>query len=57
MLKDGETKGFWTLTLATPFRGRAIPFHFQRPDKFKEPGAIQSHPKYLNFDWFSTDHL
>jgi hypothetical protein len=27
-LKDGETKGFWMLTLATPFRGRAIPFHF-----------------------------
>ena len=27
-LKDGKTKGFWTLVLATPFRGRAIPFHF-----------------------------
>ena len=27
-LKDGQTKGFWTLTLATPLRGRAIPFHF-----------------------------
>jgi len=27
-LKDGETKGFWMLTLATPVRGRAIPFHF-----------------------------
>jgi hypothetical protein len=27
-LMDGETKGFWMLTLATPFRGRAIPFHF-----------------------------
>lgn len=27
-LKDGETKGFWMLTLATPLRGRAIPFHF-----------------------------
>lgn len=25
---DGQTKGFWMLTLATPFRGRAIPFHF-----------------------------
>jgi hypothetical protein len=25
---DGETKGFWMLTLATPLRGRAIPFHF-----------------------------
>jgi len=27
-LMDGETKGFWLLTLATPFRGRALPFHF-----------------------------
>jgi len=26
-LMDGQTKGFWMLTLATPFRGRAIPFH------------------------------
>lgn len=27
-LKDGQTKGFWLLTLATPLRGRALPFHF-----------------------------
>jgi hypothetical protein len=27
-LKDGETRGFLMLTLATPLRGRAIPFHF-----------------------------
>src|SRR5512141_362192 len=27
-LKDGQTKGFWLLTLAPPFRGRALPFHF-----------------------------
>jgi hypothetical protein len=27
-LSDGKTKGFWLLTLATPFRGRALPFHF-----------------------------
>jgi hypothetical protein len=27
-LMDGKTKGFWLLTLATPFRGRALPFHF-----------------------------
>ena len=27
-LKDGQTKGFCVLTLATPVRGRAIPFHF-----------------------------
>lgn len=27
-LRDGKTKGFWLLTLATPFRGRALPFHF-----------------------------
>ena len=27
-LKDGKTRGFWMLVLATPFRGRALPFHF-----------------------------
>lgn len=27
-LMDGQTKGFWLLTLATPFRGRALPFYF-----------------------------
>lgn len=27
-LQDGRTKGFCMLTLATPLRGRAIPFHF-----------------------------
>lgn len=27
-LMDGQTKGFGMLTLATPLRGRAIPFHF-----------------------------
>lgn len=27
-LMDGQTKGFWMLTLATALRGRAIPFHF-----------------------------
>ena len=27
-LKDGKTRGFWTLLLATPFAGRALPFHF-----------------------------
>ncbi|MBC7261788.1 MAG: transposase, partial [Chloroflexi bacterium] len=27
-LKDGKTRGFWLLLLATPFHGRAIPFHF-----------------------------
>ena len=27
-LSDGKTKGFWLLTLATPIRGRALPFHF-----------------------------
>ena len=25
VLKDGKTKGFWALLLATPYRGRAIP--------------------------------
>jgi len=27
-LKDGQTRGFWLLMLATPYRGRALPFHF-----------------------------
>jgi hypothetical protein len=27
-LKDGETPGYLLMVLATPFRGRAIPFHF-----------------------------
>jgi len=27
-LADGKTLGYWLLVLATPFRGRAIPFHF-----------------------------
>jgi len=27
-LSDGETPGYWLLALSTPFRGRAIPFHF-----------------------------
>lgn len=26
-LKDGKTRGFWTLVLGTPFRGRVLPFH------------------------------
>lgn len=27
-LSDGRSLGYWLLVLATPFRGRAIPFHF-----------------------------
>ncbi|MFN3929268.1 MAG: transposase [Thermoflexus sp.] len=27
-LRDGKTRGFWLLLLATPYRGRAIPFSF-----------------------------
>lgn len=27
-LKDGKTRGFWLMLFATPFRGRALPFHF-----------------------------
>ena len=27
-LKDGETPGYLLMVLATPFRGRAIPFHY-----------------------------
>lgn len=28
VLHDGKTRGFWLLLLATPYRGRAIPFSF-----------------------------
>jgi hypothetical protein len=27
-INDGETCGYWLMTLSTAFRGRAIPFHF-----------------------------
>lgn len=27
-ISDGKTRGFWALLLATPFRGRALPFGF-----------------------------
>jgi len=27
-LSDGHTPGYWLLVLSTPFRGRALPFHF-----------------------------
>lgn len=27
-LSDGKTAGYWLFVLSTPFRGRAIPFHF-----------------------------
>ncbi|MEJ5239878.1 MAG: transposase [Anaerolineales bacterium] len=27
-LQDGKTKGFWVMVLATPYRGRAIPYSF-----------------------------
>ncbi|MCC7161962.1 MAG: transposase [Anaerolineae bacterium] len=27
-LKDGKTRGYWLLLLATPYRGRALPCHF-----------------------------
>ncbi len=27
-LSDGQTPGYWLLALSTPFRSRAIPFHF-----------------------------
>lgn len=28
ILNEGKTLDYWLLTLPTPFRGRAIPFHF-----------------------------
>ena len=50
-LMDGETKGFWMLTLATPLRGRAIPFHFLTYSSRK----IEDEPSSRNLEQFVVD--
>ena len=47
-LKDGQTKGFWMLTLATPLRGRAIPFHFSTYSS----RTIEDQPSSRNLEHF-----
>lgn len=49
-LMDGETKGFWMLTLATPFRGRAIPFHFLTYSS----RTIEDQPSSRNLEHFKA---
>jgi hypothetical protein len=49
-LKDGETKGFWMLTLATPLRGRAIPFHFLTYSS----RTIEDQPSSRNLEHFKA---
>lgn len=49
-LKDGQTKGFWMLTLATPLRGRAIPFHFVTYSS----RTIEDQPSSRNLEHFKA---
>lgn len=49
-LMDGETKGFWMLTLATPLRGRAIPFHFLTYSS----RTFEDHPSSRNLEHFKA---
>ena len=49
-LMDGETKGFWMLTLATPLRGRAIPFHFLTYSS----RTIEDEPSSRNLEHFKA---
>jgi hypothetical protein len=47
---DGQTKGFWMLTLATPLRGRAIPFHFLTYSS----RTIEDQPSSRNLEHFKA---
>jgi hypothetical protein len=49
-LMDGQTKGFWMLTLATPLRGRAIPFHFLTYSS----RTIEDQPSSRNLEHFKA---
>ena len=49
-LMDGHTKGFWMLTLATPLRGRAIPFHFLTYSS----RTIEDQPSSRNLEHFKA---
>ncbi len=57
-LKDGKTKGFWVMVLATPYRGRAIPCGLVTYSS--KTIAAQADSRNLNhgraFDWL-TDLL
>jgi hypothetical protein len=47
-LKDGKTRSYWLLLLATPSRGRAVPFHFS---------TYSPHPIAQQADWRNLNHL
>lgn len=49
-LMDGQTKGFWMLTLATPLRGRAIPFHFLTYSS----RTFEDQPSSRNLEYFKA---
>ncbi len=49
-LTDGETKGFWMLTLVTPLRGRAVPFHFLT----YSPRTFEDQPSSRNLEHFKA---
>lgn len=51
-LSDGRTNGFWILFLATPYQGRAIPFHFVNYSS-KTIGAEATSRNRYHFQAFS----
>lgn len=57
-LKDGKTRGFWALILATPYRGRAIPCGMPTYSSLHQNSKNQTKTKYhhgLPSDWAVHD--
>ena len=53
-LKDGKTRGFWLLLLATPFRGRAIPCGFVT---YSSKTIAQLQRSRNQYHWAALDQL
>ncbi len=53
-LKDGKTRGFWLLLLATPFRGRAIPCGFVT---YSSKTIAQLQRSRNQYHWAAFDQL
>jgi hypothetical protein len=53
-LKDGKTRGFWLLLLATPFRGRALPCGFVSYSSRTIAQTLRSRNQY---HWLAFDQL
>jgi Transposase DDE domain len=53
-LKDGKTRGFWLLLLATPFRGRAIPCGFVT---YSSKTIAQMQRSRNPYHWAAFDHI